>query len=661
MQLDTAGWVYLVAVGLHLSFFALFLRLLWWKRYSERKYWKRRPELSLQRLAARAHTLGVALPRFSIIVPARNEADVIERTVDHLAGLTYPTDLYEVVVVTDAKEEEAAERSRTETVLAAAEALRAGRDLPAPDTPTGGLVMALVAGMALEGVGTVARRLGPNEGLQHLRRIPAPLLRPLVWEAALRLLRKDARGAEHRLLRTLRSRLPGLGQEELQRAYAALLSLAIPCAVAFASLRGEDGATLGRRLAAVAAQAHHSLTRELIQSLCSALAADLTARLEGIAADPHLEVRLATAYREVYPTTQDIMDRKVAEYAARPGSPVVKHVVVPVDFDGQLGGRCLGVPVPSTKGRALNWALGYIDGRSTWCGFYDAESRPDPRVMLYLAHRVLEAHSSGTPLPRIFQGPVFQVRNWYDMGAFCKLASLFTAISHEWHLPVVYRSIPFVGGTNVFVETRLLREIGGFDSSTLTEDLELGTRAWLKARAWPEYLPYPSSEQTPPTFAGFFRQRLRWASGHIQVMKKIRTEGLGTHEQRRRLLRSLWFKGQGQWLFYQAATLVPLVVLLLWAMGLVDPTVLPPAWRYGLHLISTIYIGFALYIFLHYLQYVDPASRPLMWLGQLGAVAQILILPLAGFLFPVPYFSALVLAAAGKGPSHWVKTPRTKE
>jgi hypothetical protein len=42
-------------------------------------------------------------------------------------------------------------------------------------------------------------------------------------------------------------------------------------------------------------------------------------------------------------------------------------------------------------------------------------------------------------------------------------------------------------------------------------------------------------------------------------------------------------------------------------------------------------------------------------------VGQILVLPLAGFLFPVPYFSALVLAAAGKGPSHWVKTPRTRE
>lgn len=661
MQLDTAEWVYLVAVGLHLFFFALFLRLLWWKRYADVTYWRRRPELSLERLVRQAQGLGQALPRFSLIVPARNEADVIERTVDHLAGLTYPKALYEVVVVTDAKEEQAAGERRSAAVAEAAAALRGGAGLPAPDTTAGGLVMALIASMALDGIGEAARRLGPDEGIQHLRRIPAPLLRPIIWEAALHMLHKGSGRTDHRLLRTLRTRLPELGQEPLQRAYAALLSLAIPCAVAFASLRGEDGAALGRRLATLAAQAHHSLTRELIQSLCSALAADLMVRLEGLATDPLVSERLSAAYREVYPTTQDIMERKVAEYARRPDAPAVKHVVVPADFDGQLNGRRLGVTVPSTKGRALNWALGFIDGRSTWCGFYDAESRPDSRVMLYLAHRVLEARRSEAPLPRIFQGPVFQVRNWYDMGAFCKLASLFTAISHEWHLPVIYRTIPFVGGTNVFVETRLLQEIGGFDSSTLTEDLELGTRAWLKARAWPEYLPYPSSEQTPPTFMGFYRQRLRWASGHLQVMRKIRAEALGTREQRQRLLRSLWFKGQGQWLFYQAATLVPLTVAILWALGLVDPTVLPPEWRYGLHLMSALYIGFAVYLLLRYLRYVDPTSRPLMWLGQLVAVGQILVLPLAGFLFPVPYFSALVLAAAGKGPSHWVKTPRTRE
>ncbi|MFZ5828074.1 MAG: glycosyltransferase family 2 protein [Bacillota bacterium] len=661
MHLNTAEWLYLVAVGLHLFFFGLFLRLLWWKRYADTHYWNRRPALSVAALQERARKQGQSLPRFSIIVPARNEADVIERTVDHLAGLEYPAHLYEVLVVTDEKEALHAERRRAQAVSIAAWALREPTAPPSCETESGGLVLALLGGLAVEGVDEISRRLGGSDGLHLLRRIPAPLLRPIVWEAAQELLKRGGRHPDHRLLRLLRSRLPGAGEERLQGAYAALLSLAIPCAVGFAGLRGEDAEALGRRLASLAAQAHHSLTQEIIHAMCSALAADLIERLEELGRDHRLEERLAAAFAEVYPTTQDIMERKVAEFDGLVDKPVIKHVVVPPDFDGDLGGRRLGVEVPSTKGRALNWALSFADGRSTWRGFYDAESRPDAKVMLYVAHRVLESRVSGAPLPRIFQGPVFQVRNWYDMGPFCKIASLYQTINHDWHLPVMFRRLPFVGGTNVFVEASLLTEIKGFDSSTLTEDLELGTRAYLLAGAWPEYLPYPSSEQTPPTFYGFYRQRLRWASGHIQVMNKIQAEGTGSVEQRTKLLRELWRKGQAQWIFYQSATLVPLLVMLLWLLGLVDPNVLPPAWRYSLNAMSTAYIGFTIYAFFRYLRYLDQTSRPRQWLAQLGAVGQLLILPLAAFLFPVPYSSALVLSALGKGPSQWVKTPRTRE
>jgi len=661
MQLNTAEWLYLVAVGLHLIFFGLFIRLLWWKRYADTRYWNRRPSLSRAGLEARARQHEQALPRISLVVPARNEADVIERTVDHLAGLEYPPDRYEVLVVTDEKEAIAAAERRGRAVADAVARIREGGQPPTPEAEAGGLILAALGGLALEGLDEVSRRLGRNEGLQLLARIPAPLLRPILWDASQGLLAKGGRRRDHRVLRQLRSRLPQVTEEQVQAAHAALLSLAMPSAVAFASLRGEDGEALGRRLAHQAARAHHSLTREILQSMCSALAADLVQRLEELGRQERLEERLSALFTEIYPTTQEIMERKVAEYRSQPDRPVVKHLVVPRDFDGDLGGKQLGVDVPSTKGRALNWALSFVDGRSTWCGFYDAESRPDAKVMLYIAHRVLEERIASQPMPRIFQGPVFQVRNWYEMGPFCKIASLYQTISHDWHLPVVFRRLPFVGGTNVFVEATLLREIRGFDSSTLTEDLELGTRAWLAAGAWPDYLPYPSSEQTPPTFTGFYRQRLRWATGHIQVMNKIQVEQIGPEGKRHSLLRELWRKGQAQWIFYQSATLVPIMGMLLWMLGLIDPNVLPPAWRISLNLMSTVYLGFTIYAFFRYIRYLDPTSRPQQWLGQLGAVAQLLILPLAAFLFPVPYSSAVLLSALGRGPSQWVKTPRTKE
>lgn len=664
LQPTLPQYIYLGAVGCYLLFFALFLRLFWWKRYADIHFWKRRPDLSVERLAARARELGHALPRFTVLVPARNEADVIERTVEHMSSLHYPTELYEVLVVTDEKEALAADRRRERSVAEATAAMREGGarlERLGPETDGGALILALLGACALDGFDEVRRRLGRSEGLHMLQRVPAPLLRPMVWEAADRLMARKGKKVAPALLRLLRIRLPGASDEDLQSAYAGLLSLAIPSAVAYASLRGGDGQALGRRLASLAAQAHHSLTREIIQSMCDSLAAGLLERLDAASRDPGLEVRLSGTFREIFPTTQDIMDRKVAEFRHRPGVPVLKHEVVPSDFDGDLGGRRLGVEVPSTKGRALNWALSAIDGRTTWCGFYDAESRPDTRVMLYVAHKVLEAKATASPAPRIFQGPVFQVRNWYEMGAFCKIASLYQAIAHDWYLPALFRRLPFVGGTNLMVEANLIRQIGGYDAASLTEDLELGTRAYLRAGAWPEYLPYPSSEQTPPTFAGFYRQRLRWATGHLQVMNKIRAMDACDEAQKRRLLRTLWFKGQGEWIFYQSATLVPPVIITLWFFDLVDPNVLGTAWHVGMNLLSTAYLGFTIYAFFRYLEHLDNSARPRRWLGQLGALAQLLVLPLAAFLFPVPYSSAMVLTSLGRGPSQWVKTPRTRE
>lgn len=661
MDLTMPQYLYLGAVGCYLLFFGLFLRLFWWKRYAEKNYWGRRPNLTVAGLKERAREAGLSLPRFTVLVPARNEAEVIERTVDHMAALQYPPEFYEVLVVTDEKEALAADRRRALAVKVAAEALREGHIPPGPESEAGQIVLALLGALSLEGFDEVTRRLGRSEGVQLLRQVPGVLLRPLIWESSARLLGRSGKKVAPQMLLALRRRMPGRTDEEIQGAYAALLSLAIPTAVGYCTLRGGDGPALGKRLAALAAQAHHSLTREIIQSMCSALAADLMDRLEATGRDDRLEERLTQTYREIFPTTQDIMERKLGEMAGQAGVPVLKHVVVPANFSGELGGGLLPVEVPSTKGRALNWALSYIDGRTTWCSFYDAESRPDPRSMLYVAHRWLETKAQDRAVPRIFQGPVFQVRNWYEMGPFCKIASLYQAIAHDWYLPALFRCLPFVGGTNLYVEARLLREIGGYDSVSLTEDLELGTRAYLKAGAWPEYLPYPSSEQTPPTFAGFYRQRLRWATGHLQVMTKVRENTEYDEAKKRRLLRQLWRKGQGEWIFYQAATIVPPLVIGLWFFDMVDPNVVGPFWHMVMNALSTVYLFFTIYAFYRYLEHLDHSGRPRKWLGQLGALAQLLVLPLAAFLFPVPYSSALVLSSLGKGPSQWVKTPRTRE
>lgn len=700
-------YLYLAVVAAYLLMFVLFLRFLLWKRYAERHYWHRRPRLDVSKVAAAAGQVGQPLPFFSILVPARNEADVIERTVEHMAALEYPPERYEVLVITDEKEERAAAESRPALVAAAAGFAR--RALATPAQPVAGalppaaegLLLGLLARLATEGGGEVRRRwlnpaaqaaqAGNGHGAQSghngqsghvadlplLRQLPPPLMRQLVWETARRLMpgRRWGRGRDLSQVEVmLRRRLPQAREQDRTAAFAGLLAHAIPAVLALAVLRGDaDRQRLVRRLAAHAARAHHSLTQEILVGMAEALAKEVLGRLERLAADgpEALEQALAECYREVYPTTQDIVRRKAAELRSRPDRPRLIHVDVPYDFDGELGGRRLGREVPSTKGRALNWGLSFINPETRWCGFYDAESRPDPGVLLYVAYRWLQDLSSeelpwrppGVDRPvQIFQGPVFQVRNFYEMGPFCKIASLYQALAHDWYLPALFRHLPFVGGTNLFVTADLLRQIGGYDYNSLTEDLELGTRAYLRAGAWPEYLPLPSSEQTPPTPAGFYRQRLRWATGHLQVMDKVRRLQECPADRRRALLRQLFHKGQREWVFYQTATLVPPAALTAYYLGLLDPEVLPGAARAGLNLLSLIYIIFTIYAFHRYSGHLDRAAQPPGSIrGQGLALLNLLLLPLAAFLFPVPYSSALVLKGLGRGPRDWVKTPRTRE
>ena len=93
--------IYLVAVGVYVIFFILFGRFFIWKHYADSRYWRRRPVLSRDGVADQAKQLGRDLPFFSVIVPARNEADVIGRTVDHLTGLDYDAGRFEVIIATD--------------------------------------------------------------------------------------------------------------------------------------------------------------------------------------------------------------------------------------------------------------------------------------------------------------------------------------------------------------------------------------------------------------------------------------------------------------------------------------------------------------------------------------------------------------------------------
>lgn len=656
--MTTPQMIYLAVVGLYIMFFLLFLRLFVWKRYAEQHYWNRRPNLSLSSVTELAEAKGKSLPRFSIFVPARNEADVIEKTIDHLSRLDYPKSHYEILVATDEKELRAAASDRSEVVTALADILTNGGPWPsARDQRKEAVLVGLLSRLALDEGNLLHRNIGQQLPLKATRAIPPAKQRAILREIAKALLASKGHVKAHQAYRIIRSYLPNEQEAEIRRLHPIFLSLAIPVVAAAVHIRKDDSERLIRGMIVQTARATHPVTQGILNTLTESLCQRITKRLVHLRKQGLLEEHLEKVYTDCFPTTQDIVESKRAEYLARTNVPLLKHVIVPFDVEGHLGGECTGSEVPSTKGRALNYALRFADPDSDMFGYYDAESRPDHRVLLYVAYRRL---TEGDRV-QILQGPVFQVRNFFKMGPLCKIVGLYQSISHDWYLPVLLRKLPFVGGTNLFIEPHLLERIGGYDHTCLTEDVELGARAYLEEGAWPEYLPYPSSEQTPATFKAFFRQRLRWGSGYLQMFDKIRDNHRYPDEIKKPLLRTYFLHGHVQWVLYQLAALVPAFVLALSGFGLLDPSVLPVQAQWTLNLFSLIYLFFTFYAYVRYSGHLDKINHPYPFLGRLGAVSQLLVLPISAFFLPVPYSSALVLKAFNRQPRAWVKTPRTRE
>lgn len=655
--------VYVCAVAVYLVFFLLFARFFLWKYLADRDHWGSRPPLTVGGIVQAAQATGRRLPRFTVLVPARNEAKVIAKTVEHLAHLDYPRTAYEVLVATDEKETHDARRVRRAAVDGALRvfASRARRDGGgsgaasrfAPET--GQVLVQVLAEQALTEYTTRRGQYSMLTTPTGLAWVPPSRRVELLREVAQELIAGNGRVSLRRLFCLLERMVPDRPAERLVHDYPSLLGLAIPVVTAYCELGGNGRGRLVSTMLQKVAHAQHRTTKEILGALTRLFSGRI---LDSLAAeDPDvLQARLEAAAERALPTTQDVLQYKLDELSRCPAAARVRHVVVPFDFDGAVGGRCTGAPVPSTKGRALNYALAHVDPDTEICGFYDAESRPDPRVLMHVAWRRMT-----DPEARLFQGPVFQVRNFFQMSPLCKIASLYQALAHEWYLPQLFRRLPFVGGTNLFIERALLAELGGYDQGSLTEDLELGVRAYLRTGVWPEYLPYVSSEQTPPTLKGFFRQRLRWGTGHLQVMDKLRSDGACNPERRRRLLHHLFVKGQFEWSIYQLATMIPPAVLILYALGYVDPNVLPTAAHLTLNGFTAVYFGFTVYAYLRYLGYVDMTARPRSPLGHWSVLPQLILLPLAAFMFPVPYSTAMVLKGLGREPKAWVKTPRTAE
>jgi cellulose synthase/poly-beta-1,6-N-acetylglucosamine synthase-like glycosyltransferase len=193
----------------------------------------------------------------------------------------------------------------------------------------------------------------------------------------------------------------------------------------------------------------------------------------------------------------EVDDRETFEACQRHLRPGWRIVTVP---DGH----------PRTKPRALNAALGSIDGE--FFTIYDAEDRPEPDQLRKAVRAFKRSPASVACLQArldYYNARQNLLTKWFTCEYATHFGLYLEGISASGHpMPL--------GGTSTHFRTGAVRAVGGWDEWNVTEDCELGMRlaaAGLEART----LDSVTLEEAVPELRAWVRQRSRWVKGFAQT------------------------------------------------------------------------------------------------------------------------------------------------
>ena len=195
-----------------------------------------------------------------------------------------------------------------------------------------------------------------------------------------------------------------------------------------------------------------------------------------------------------------------------------------------VGARVLECTVPvKSKGEVLRFAYRRLRGRryDAWCVF-DADNLAHPDFLAEMNCAWLAGAGAAqgyrdsknphdTPLSGCSSLYYWMMDRFHNGGrAGAGLSAMIT-------------------GTGFMVSDRVLRKLGGWNSATISEDLELTAQCVLAGeRVWwvPEAITY---DEQPLTWAESRKQRRRWSSGTIQVARLALPRVLGAMGEAPRL------------------------------------------------------------------------------------------------------------------------------
>jgi cellulose synthase/poly-beta-1,6-N-acetylglucosamine synthase-like glycosyltransferase len=166
-----------------------------------------------------------------------------------------------------------------------------------------------------------------------------------------------------------------------------------------------------------------------------------------------------------------------------------------------------------TKAGAINNCLDIASG--TIIGIYDADNVISPDALL----RASAQFSNNKDLSCL--GGKVIIRNvnynWFTaiVGNECAVINNFSR-----YVSQLFTGRHMVYGSNLFIRKDVLERMGGFDESSLTEDCDLGMKLIYGNYGMKVDYSVKSYELPAITIKDWWRQRVRWTSGGMSVLKK---------------------------------------------------------------------------------------------------------------------------------------------
>lgn len=180
----------------------------------------------------------------------------------------------------------------------------------------------------------------------------------------------------------------------------------------------------------------------------------------------------------------------------------------------RAGAKILHCNVPvSTKGEVLHQILGSLQGQYDAYCVFDADNVVDSGFLA----RMNDAICAGAKVAKSRQCALNPYDNWVSGGydLYFQSLNLLHSKARMW-FPLSAKLI----GTGFMVTDTLLQKMGGWNTKTLTEDIEFAVQSALvgeKVYYVPDALTY---DEEPLSFVVSMRQRRRWSAGVQSVANR---------------------------------------------------------------------------------------------------------------------------------------------